>query len=115
VTPPGGPVTTPDGRYIVVRGRLWRTADPHLPPELRQELVDELMAARRAVKAASKRGEAEALAIARARVQASKEQLGERGEVWWSDGAPDLNRRMARNTPYADWWQAQRAELGEEP
>jgi hypothetical protein len=113
--PPRGPVLTPDGRYIVVRGRLWRAADPHLPPELRQELVDELMAARRAVKAASQDGEAEALAIARARVQASKEQLGERGEVWWDDGAPDLNRRMVKNTHYADWWQRQEADPGEEP
>ena len=24
---------TPDGRYFVVRGRLWRTSDPHLDPE----------------------------------------------------------------------------------
>jgi hypothetical protein len=32
--------------------------------------------------------------------------LGERGPVWWTDGAPDFNRRMARNTPYADWFAA---------
>ena len=30
--------------------------------------------------------------------------LGERGPVWWTDGAPDLGRRMARNTPYAEWF-----------
>jgi hypothetical protein len=29
--------------------------------------------------------------------------LGEREPVWWSDAAPDLNRHMARNTPYAAW------------
>ena len=39
-----------------------------------------------------------------ARVDAAKRALGERGPVWWSDGAPDLNRRMARNTVYADWF-----------
>jgi len=25
------PLRTPDGRYIVVRGRLWRSANPTLP------------------------------------------------------------------------------------
>jgi hypothetical protein len=30
--------------------------------------------------------------------------LGERGPVWWHDGAPDLNRHMIKNTPYADWF-----------
>ena len=36
----------------------------------------------------------------------AKVALGERGPVWWDDGAPDLNRRMARNTVYADWFAA---------
>jgi hypothetical protein len=99
------PPTTPDGRYIVVDGRLWRAANPHLAEELRQALVNRLMDARRAVKAALAGGEAEALSHARAQVQASKEALGERGEPWWADGAPDLNRRQIKSTPYADWWQ----------
>ena len=99
----GAPVT-PDGRYLVVRGRLWRRADPHLPPERRQALVDDLMRARRAVGAALRAGDAEAMRAARARVDAAKHALGERGPVWWDDGAPDLNRRMARNTAYAEWW-----------
>ncbi|HEY0148056.1 MAG TPA: hypothetical protein VGB70_03555 [Allosphingosinicella sp.] len=99
--------TTPDGRYIVVRGRLWRAADPQLAPEVRQELVHKLMDARRAVKAALHAGDPAALAVARSQVQAAKEGLGERGPVWWTDGAPDLNRRMIANTPYAAWWHAQ--------
>lgn len=33
-----------------------------------------------------------------------KRQLGERGPLWWEDGAPDFNRYLARNTPYADWY-----------
>ena len=45
----------------------------------------------------------EALKAARAGVQAAKVALGERGPVWWDDGAPDLNRHMAKNTPYAAW------------
>ena len=37
-------------------------------------------------------------------VDAAKQALGERGPVWWTDGAPDLNRKMARNTAYAEWF-----------
>lgn len=45
----------------------------------------------------------EVLAVARRSVDKAKVGLGERGPVWWTDGSPDLNRHMARNTPYADW------------
>lgn len=103
-------VTTPDGRYIAVRGRLWRAANPLLDAEVRQELVNELMSARRAVGAALKAADDHALSSARARVQAAKEALGERGKPWWSDETPDFNRRMVKNTPYAEWWQAQQAD-----
>jgi hypothetical protein len=37
-------------------------------------------------------------------VQAAKERLGERGPVWWDDGAPDATRRAPWNTGYAAWW-----------
>jgi hypothetical protein len=37
-------------------------------------------------------------------VDDAKQALGERGPVWWDDGSPDLNRHMAKNTPYADWY-----------
>ena len=94
---------TPDGRYFVVRGRLWRMADPALPAAEREALVKQLMTARRAVQSALRSADPEAEAAARAAVDHAKHALGERGPVWWSDGAPDLNRRMARNTPYADW------------
>ena len=43
--------------------------------------------------------------VARQRVDAAKHALGERGPVWWTDDAPDLNRKMARSTPYADWFE----------
>lgn len=107
------PRTTPDGRYIVVDGRLWRASDPRLPPEVRQDLVDRLMAARRAVKAALSSGDPGALAAARAEVQSAKEGLGERGAVWWEDGAPDLNRRKIQDTPYAQWWLRQQSGAGD--
>jgi hypothetical protein len=96
--------TTPDGRYFVVRGRLWRASDPGLSPATRQALVNALMAARRAVRKALKVQDAQALKAARARVDAAKIGLGERGPVWWDDGAPDLNRHMPRNTAYAAWF-----------
>lgn len=97
---------TPDGRYFVVRGRLWRCSDPGLAPDRRAALTRALMRARRAVGAALRAGDADALARARAEVDAAKRQLGERGPPWWTDGAPDWNRRMARDTPYAGWYEA---------
>lgn len=94
---------TPDGRYFVVRGRLWRLSDPRLGPRERERLVSELMSARRAVRDAGKADD-DALKAARAKVNAAKIALGERGPVWWDDGAPDLNRHMVHTTPYADWY-----------
>ena len=61
------------------------------------------MTARRAVGGAKRAGDAHAEASARAEVDAAKRGLGERGPVWWTDGAPDLNRRMVRTTAYAEW------------
>ncbi|GGD59003.1 hypothetical protein GRI62_01015 [Erythrobacter arachoides] len=108
----GSPPRTPDGRYIVVRGRLWRASNPHLPEDERQRLVNALMQARRAVRDAKSdaAGGGASMRQARAAVQAAKEGLGERGPPWWTDGAPDYNRHMARNTPYADWWAEESAD-----
>ena len=95
---------TPDGRYLIVRGRLWRTSNPGLDEQQRRRLVDELMDARRAVKAAKASQDAKGLAAARLAVNDAKVGLGERGPVWWTDGAEDLNRHMVKNTPYAEWF-----------
>jgi hypothetical protein len=95
---------TPDGRYFVVRGRLWRMANPGLDEIERAELVRRLMAARRAVRAAKKAADREAEANAHGAVEEIKRALGERGPVWWDDGSPDLNRHMVKNTPYAGWY-----------
>ena len=89
---------------MVVRGRLWRLSNPGIPAERRAALVQELMDARRALRKSNV--DPASRAEARARVDAVKTALGERGPVWWDDGAPDLNRRMAKNTPYADWYAA---------
>ena len=45
------------------------------------------------------------MASARVAVDTAKRALGERGPVWWDDGAPDYNRYLAKNTPYAAWFE----------
>lgn len=47
----------PDGRYFVVKERLWRCSNPALDGQVRQLLVNELMDARRTVKAAKASGD----------------------------------------------------------
>ncbi len=79
------PETTDDDRWVVVDGRRWRATDPAIPEPLRRELVDELMAARRAVGKARRGGDEDAEAHARARVHDAKVALGERGRPWWED------------------------------
>jgi DUF1680 family protein len=97
---------TPDGRYFVVNGKLWRCSNPSLPEDVRQTLVNELMAARREVKTAKASGNECQLQIARAKVQKAKVELGERGPVWWDDGSPDFNQYQVKNTPYFEWHNA---------
>ena len=109
---PAAPPVTPDQRYIVVRGRLWRRADPHLPAAERERLVRALMAARSAIARAKRTADAAAERAARAQVQAAKVALGERGPPWWRDGSPDWNRHLAKNTPYAAWFAAFPAGTG---
>ena len=95
-------VQTPDGRYIVVRGRLWRRANPNLSESERERLTGDLMDARRAIGQLKRKGAD--VSAARAAVGCAKIALGERGLVWWKDDAPDYTRCMARNTPYAGWY-----------
>lgn len=105
-TSKGPYAVTPDGRYFVVRGRLWRCSNPSLLEDERKRLTRELMHARSAKGTAMRADDAASREAARLRVDAAKQALGERGEVWWTDGAPDYNRHMAKNTPYAEWFAA---------
>jgi hypothetical protein len=95
---------TPDGRYFVVKGQLWRCSNPALKDDERQSLVNELMAARRAVKEAKASGDTSKMKQARKNVQSAKLGLGERGPTWWEDGSPDFNRFQVANSPYAEWF-----------
>ncbi|MEU6700609.1 hypothetical protein [Pseudonocardia sp. NPDC046786] len=86
----GGPELgrTPDGRYVVVRGRRWRAADPILPDDVRAELQQHLGRARAEVGAGKRTGDDERVRAARERVGAARHGLGERGTPWWElDGA----------------------------
>ena len=79
-------------------------SNPSLPPCTREALVKALMDARRAIGMAMKTGDVSSERASRNTVDRVKRELGERGPVWWKDGAPDYNRHMARNTPYAQWY-----------
>ena len=62
------------------------------------------MKARRAKGVAMRAGDLQAREAARKQVDEAKIALGERGEPWWTDGAPDWNWHMVKNTPYAEWF-----------
>ena len=79
-------------------------ANPNLSAEVRSALVSELMAARSAVRSAKLTGDYTAETAAHHAVDVVKRKLGERGPAWWTDGAPDLNRHMVKNTLYASWF-----------
>lgn len=69
---------TEEGRWIEVDGRRWRATDPSIPEALRQELVNELMSARRGQH--------------RGRTQDAKVALGERGPRWWDPPTDEGDR-----------------------
>ena len=63
--------------------------------------IKRLMKARLAVRNATNEHEvSDALEL----VHTAKVELGERGPVWWNDGAVDFSDRHPTDTPYADWW-----------
>lgn len=93
-----------------MRGRLWRCSNPALPEVRRKQLVNELMNVRRAVKQAKVADEPLQLQQARQRVDEAKVSLGERGPVWWHDGAQDFNWYRVINTPYSAWFEQLKQE-----
>jgi Protein of unknown function (DUF3253) len=80
----------PEAAFIIVKGRRWRTSDPRIPDSLRQELVNELMAARRAVRDAATEVQ---IRQSRRRVNDAKVALGERGHAWWLPPTPAATKR----------------------
>ena len=96
------PPTTDDGHFVIIEGRRWRATDPALPDDVAATLRRALMAARRDVGKALRSGQDPA--PARARVQAAKVALGERGALWWEQ---TLEQRRER-------WQQGLRDLTEE-
>lgn len=90
--------------HRVIHGRRWRRTDPGIEEATRQALVDELMAARRAVKTALGSGDADAERVARSRVHDAKVALGERGPAWWRPVTADEvgGRRESARRALAD-------------
>ncbi|MDX2404593.1 hypothetical protein AB0N79_38470 [Streptomyces microflavus] len=90
------PERTPDGRYIRIGGRRWRATDPEIPEDAAARLRSSLMAARRGVKAAMKKGDAAAEKRARSQVHSAKVALGERGTPWWEESLAQRRERWER-------------------
>ncbi|MFG3280344.1 hypothetical protein [Streptomyces sp. NPDC048111] len=87
------PPHTPDGHFVIIKGRRWRATDPMLPEDTASRLRKHLMAARRAVRAALSDGDEAAERSARERVQLAKVALGERGTPWWEQSHEERRRR----------------------
>jgi hypothetical protein len=77
-------------------------SNPSISEQHRTDLVRRLGAARQAVRRS--KHDPSLLNETRANVDKIKRALGERGEVWWDDGAPDYNRCLVQNSPYAAWF-----------
>ncbi len=83
-----GAPETPDGRYFVSRGRLWRMTNPALSDSTRRAAIKSMMKARMDLRRAGSEAERNE---ARERIDAAKKTLGETGPVWWTDDAPDVS------------------------
>ena len=97
---------TPDGRYFVANGKLWRRSNPALPEHEQARLVSELIRARCAAGHARRSGDAQAESAARREVETIRIALGQRGAPWWADDGADLHRQPAKETLYRDWFSA---------
>ncbi|TCK25689.1 hypothetical protein [Pseudonocardia endophytica] len=109
------PERTPDGRYIVVRGRRWRAADPELPDHVRDALQHHLGRARSGVRTAERDGDDDAVRRARNRVNTAKHGLGERGSPWWDLDLDDRRNRWERALSELDRDGRHRGALGGAP
>ena len=85
-----GPDDAP--RWVEIDGRRWRASDPSIPSAFRQELIDELMRARRALQTVVSCGDEGLVRDTRRQVHAAKVALGERGEPWWEPPSEEGQR-----------------------
>jgi hypothetical protein len=78
--------------------------NPALSQEIKESWVNRLMEARMRVGTALKKRDKAMEIAARTEVDEAKRALGEHGPTWWSNGAPNYNRHLATDTPYAAWY-----------
>ncbi len=62
------------------------------------------MTGRRKKRTAMQQKDRTAREAAQDEIERTKRSLGERGPVWWTDGAPDFTGHVVHNTPYANWF-----------
>jgi hypothetical protein len=93
---------TPDGHFVVIKGRKWRATDPSVPEEAAARLRRHLMSARRAVRSATTAGDERAERAARTRVNRAKVALGERGTPWWEQTEVERRRRWKQGLATLD-------------
>ncbi len=96
------PEKTPDGHFVVIKGRKWRATDPLIPEETAAHLRHHLMAARRAVRSATTAGDTQAERAARARVNQAKVALGERATPWWEQSQDERRQRWEQGLARLD-------------
>ena len=84
IVPMTSELMTPDGRYHVIQGRLWRAPNPALPAEAQVRHMRELLNGRRALKAAKTGGDEAAI------------YGGANGQAANDRGVCDAGRRIAR-------------------
>ena len=89
---------TPDDRYFVVRGRLWRMGNPGLNPATREALVRDLMSARRAVRDAKDDPEAMRQARGRRIAYVPQEPMSNL-DPSFTIGGPSLHVAYVRSPP----------------
>lgn len=84
---------TPDGHYIIVKGRKWRATDPAIP-EAEFEELKHFLALGRSGSRKSKTKSEDDIKAAREYTGLAKLGLGERGQpVWWEDSTEGRQKR----------------------
>jgi len=81
---------TPDGRYLVSKGKFKRCTNPALDDAFRRKTLKTLMKAR--------------MSKDRDAALEAKIALGEAGPLWWDDDSTDYTGSAPDATPYAQWW-----------
>ena len=97
---------TDDGRYVVVDGRRWRTADPALPDDVRARLLHHLGVARSGVRTAGRAGDEPRSPPRAPGCSWRRPAWGSGATAWWEQSDDDARRTR---------WEAALRDLAAEP